>query len=94
MMITVGLICEVADHVSDLDAVIFDLDDTLYPEKDYVRCGYRAVSALFPNVPDMAQRLWAAFEDGRPAIDAVLEEEGLQSYRLRRWRLTDKMIPC
>ena len=34
MMITVGLICEVADHVSDLDAVIFDLDDTLYPEKD------------------------------------------------------------
>ena len=81
MMITVGLICEVADHVSDLDAVIFDLDDTLYPEKDYVRCGYRAVSALFPNVPDMAQRLWAAFEDGRPAIDAVLEEEGLQSYK-------------
>ena len=27
-----------------LRAAVFDLDDTLYPESQYVRCGYRAVA--------------------------------------------------
>ena len=57
-------------------AVVFDLDDTLYPEKDYVRSGYRAAAALFPEVPDMAAKLWEAFEKGLPAFDAVLAAEG------------------
>ena len=28
----------------DIQAVVFDLDDTLYPEREYVRSGYRAVA--------------------------------------------------
>jgi len=31
-------------NVSFLRAVVFDLDDTLYPERQYVRSGYRAVA--------------------------------------------------
>ena len=32
-----------AEHLA-IQAVVFDLDDTLYPERDYVRSGYRAVA--------------------------------------------------
>ena len=28
-----------------LDAILFDLDDTLYPEQEYVRSGMHAVAA-------------------------------------------------
>jgi HAD superfamily hydrolase (TIGR01549 family) len=64
-------------------AVIFDLDDTLYPEKEYVRSGFAAAAACMPQVADAAQKLWLAFEQGLPAIDAVLEAEGLRSETLR-----------
>ena len=61
-----------------ISAVVFDLDDTLYSEKDYVRSGYEAVAALLPEVKNAPQRLWQAFEEGKPAIDTMLEEENLQ----------------
>jgi putative hydrolase of the HAD superfamily len=64
-------------------AVIFDLDDTLYPEKEYVRSGFRAVAACIPQVKDAQQKLWSAFEQGLPAIDTVLNSEGLRSEELR-----------
>lgn len=54
--------------------VIFDLDDTLYPERDYVRSGFRAVSDLLGG--GLEDRLWTHFEAGRPAIDALLGELG------------------
>jgi FMN phosphatase YigB (HAD superfamily)/biotin carboxylase len=64
-------------------AVIFDLDDTLYPEMEYVRSGFRAVAACIPQVIDAEQKLWSAFEQGLPAIDTVLNSEGLRSEDLR-----------
>ena len=76
-MITVTRILDCEPYLQDLEAVIFDLDDTLYGEKDYVRSGYRAVAAGFPQVENMAQKLWAAFEKRLPAIDVVLDAEGL-----------------
>lgn len=56
--------------------VIFDLDDTLYPEKMYVRSGYKAV-ARYLGRPDAETRLWELFMDGKPAIDCYLAEQGL-----------------
>lgn len=53
--------------------VIFDLDDTLYSEKDYVRSGYRAVADYLGD-ENAAEKLWEYFEQGIPAIDAYLEE--------------------
>jgi putative hydrolase of the HAD superfamily len=47
--------------------VVFDIDDTLYLERDYVRSGFRAVGAWAKQtfgVTDLADRAWAAFEDG------------------------------
>lgn len=55
--------------------VIFDLDDTLYSEKQYVRSGYKAVAKLLGDEA-LADRLWTYFENGKPAIDELLNELG------------------
>lgn len=61
-----------------LSAVVFDLDDTLYPEKAYIRCGVKE-AAKCTQVRDAEKKLWDAFEKGASAIDAVFEEEGIWS---------------
>jgi putative hydrolase of the HAD superfamily len=63
--------------------VVFDIDDTLYLERDYVRSGFRAVGAWARQVlglPDFADRAWAAFESGvRDTIfDAALASGGVE----------------
>lgn len=57
--------------------VIFDLDDTLYAEKQYVRSGFRAV-ARYLGSAGAENRLWEHFLAGRNAVDALLEELGQQ----------------
>lgn len=59
---------------SRIKGVIFDLDDTLYREKDYVKSGYRAVSEYFGG--GYEDKLWNYFESGKPAIDELLKELG------------------
>ena len=76
-MITITNILDCEQYLGNVQGVIFDLDDTLYAEKDYIRSGYRAVATGFPQVVNMAQKLWDAFEKNQLAIDAVLEAEGL-----------------
>jgi len=47
--------------------VAFDVDDTLYLERDYVRSGFSAVGSLARQhfgVEDFAARAWAHFVDG------------------------------
>jgi putative hydrolase of the HAD superfamily len=47
--------------------VVFDIDDTLYLERDYARSGFAAVGAWARSelgVPDLGERAWAAFEAG------------------------------
>lgn len=53
--------------------VIFDLDDTLYSEKQYIRSGFHAV-AKYLDKDDAEDKLWINFESGKTAIDAYLEE--------------------
>lgn len=55
--------------------VIFDLDDTLYSEKQYVKSGYKAVAKLLGD-ESLTNRLWEYFENGKPAIDELLNELG------------------
>lgn len=64
--------------------VVFDMDDTLYPETDYVRSGYRAVCrhiAENTGLPDgpFFERMWWHFRygDSRRVFDAVLLEFAL-----------------
>ena len=61
------------------DAIIFDLDDTMYSEKDYVRSGYGKIAQLFPEIKDAYEQLWGYFMEGKAAIDCFLEENGLEA---------------
>lgn len=63
-------------------AVVFDLDDTLYLERDFVRSGFQAVGAWLAREhgrDGFFDRAWALFEAGvRGTIfDRALEELGI-----------------
>ena len=68
-MLEISDILEVRKHIEGLKAVIFDLDDTLYSEKEYVRSGYGKIAAVIPEVENAAEKLWSLFEEKKPAID-------------------------
>lgn len=55
--------------------IIFDLDDTLYSEKEYVRSGYRKI-AEYLNDDNAEEKLWTYFLNGQQAIDCYLCEIG------------------
>jgi putative hydrolase of the HAD superfamily len=63
--------------IPPLRAIVFDLDDTLYPERQYVHSGYRAIEAHLHSRLGMeghfADWLWARFEAGQAsgAFDAM-----------------------
>ncbi len=62
-----------------IQAVVFDLDDTLYAERDYVRSGYRAVARRLRQTlardDAFDDWLWRRFEAGQAggAFDALNE---------------------
>lgn len=64
-----------------IKGIIFDLDDTLYSEKGYVRSGYKAVSEyLGGNYED---KLWEYFKNGKAAIDELLKELGREDEKIK-----------
>jgi len=61
-----------------IEAVVFDLDDTLYLERDFVRSGFSSVAEKLEdldiaNATDAFTHLWTQFERGRrgDAFDAL-----------------------
>jgi len=83
-VIEISSMLQVAQHLQGLKAIVFDLDDTLYSEKEYVRSGYRAIAKQLPQVEQMEKKLWAAFVDKKSAIDEVLTAEGIYSDELKQ----------
>jgi HAD superfamily hydrolase (TIGR01549 family) len=63
------------NEMQPIKGVIFDLDDTLYSEKEYIKSGYRVVADLLGD-RNLTDKLWDYFEKGKPAIDSLLEELG------------------
>lgn len=90
-LITIDKITDVEKYLDGIEAVIFDLDDTLYPEKEYVRSGFKRISEHF-KIPSLETELWQAFESGSKPIDEVfsahgimnLKDEALHIYRFQR----------
>ena len=68
----------------DIQVVIFDVDDTLYPEREFVRSGYRAVATFLRNKlhrnDPFEDWLWERFLHGqtRGAFNALNEQFGLK----------------
>lgn len=83
-MIEITSITEIRNHLQSLKAIVFDLDDTLYGEKEYVRSGYRAIAATLPQVEQMEEKLWQAFEQKKSAIDEILKSEGIYTKELKQ----------
>lgn len=57
----------VSSALSTVRCVVFDIDDTLYLERDYVRSGFLAVEGVVAErfgASGFAERAWAAFERG------------------------------
>ena len=62
---------------SRIKGVVFDLDDTLYSEKEYVRSGYKAVSNFLGG--GYEGKLWNYFKEGKSAVDELLKELGREN---------------
>ena len=61
------------------EAVVFDLDDTLFPEREFVRSGFAAVGAWMQRdrgVVGFGAAAWRRFEAGerKRAFDEALAE--------------------
>lgn len=65
-------------RIRKISGVIFDLDDTLYAEKQYVKSGFHAV-AKFLGEGGAEEKLWRCFTEGKNAIDALLRELGRET---------------
>ena len=83
-MIEIYSVLEVRNHIEGLDAVIFDLDDTLYSEKEYVKSGYQQIAVVLSEVENVAEKLWCLFEEKQPAIDELLKRENIQSEEIKQ----------
>lgn len=68
-MITINDILSVKNYIDDFDAFIFDLDDTLYSEIDYVKSGFKAVSI------EKYDEMMCAFKNGEQVFNTVFPNE-------------------
>ena len=65
-----------------VDAIVFDLDDTLYPESQYVGSGFAAVAGRLVSsdrdAKEILEMLWSAFEQGprNRVFNTVLRQLG------------------
>jgi len=83
-MIEIQKITDIQRHLNGLKAIVFDLDDTLYSEKEYVKSGYAVVARELSMVENAEAKLWKAFEEKKPAIDDILCSEGVYSDVLKQ----------
>lgn len=78
-MIKITNILDAKKYVMNYKVVLFDLDDTLYSEKEYVKSGYKQIAEICPEINNMYLKLWDAFQNGEKAINFVLKNENLYS---------------
>lgn len=82
-MIIIESILNCVKYFNGIKGAIFDLDDTLYSEKEYVRSGFKAVSKLFPDNLFCEEVLWNAFCQGDNAIDCLLHKKRITSNAIK-----------
>lgn len=80
------------DDTQPIRGVIFDLDDTLYSEKQYVRSGYQKVGEYLGR-EDASDKLWEYFEAGKPAIDCYLEQIGMEAKKPECLKVYREQMP-
>ena len=53
----IGDILQVERLIDGIELVVFDLDDTLYSEKEYVKSGFAAIAEQFSEVENLYDKL-------------------------------------
>lgn len=82
-MVAIDNITDVMNYLDGIKVVIFDLDDTLYSEKEYVRSGYHEIAKTLTNIDSVEVKLWCFFEQKKSAIDELLISENCFSDDLK-----------
>lgn len=77
-MIVINKLSDITKYIKNVDVVIFDLDDTLYSEKEYIKSGFNAISKKFKNFKEIELKLWNDFVDGKKAIDELIKNQKLK----------------
>lgn len=75
-----------------IKGVIFDLDDTLYSEKEYIRSGFNKISKVLKK-KEAEDTLWSFFEKGRPAIDEYVKENNIEYMKAQLLEVYRNHIP-
>lgn len=65
------------NSVQPVRGVIFDLDDTLYSERQYVKSGFQKIGEFLGRA-DAAEKLWQYFLEGALPINRYLDEISCQ----------------
>ena len=71
-------------------AIIFDLDDTLYPERDYVLSGFRAIAAWLEKEKKVSSS--ESYSELKSLFDAGVRGDTFNQW-LRGKRLSDELVP-
>lgn len=82
-MLKITKITDVIKQIDDIEVAIFDLDDTLFSEKEYEKSGYEAIGRAYPEIEKLSDKLWTASQHCKYAIDEVLKTEGIISKELK-----------
>lgn len=80
------------DDTQPIKGVIFDLDDTLYSEKQYIKSGYKKV-AEYLGEKNAMDKLWNYFEEGKLAIDEYLSETGRKEKKNECLKIYREQMP-
>ncbi len=78
--------------LSPVKGVIFDLDDTLYSEKQYVKSGYKRI-AEYLGMKEAEDKLWDYFSEGKPTIDVYLKEIGAEDKKAKCLEIYRRQMP-
>ena len=90
---TVKSILDVEPLVRDVDVILFDMDDTVYSEKDNVRCGFRTLTEYVGD-PSLYDELWNAYIEKKSSIKEVLTQRKLYTEeRYNEWLHVFRFAP-
>lgn len=80
-IIEIDNILSVQNFTDKASFFIFDLDDTLYGEKDYVRSGFKAIEKHLQNNCNVFEILWEAFTQNKKPIDQLVKQLGIEEQK-------------
>ena len=87
-MVEIKSLSEAENYLSGIKVVVFDLDDTLYNEIDYVKSGFCCVAKVLPNIENAAEKLYKLFMQRKQPIDELLQAESCFSQNTKEKCLT------